>query len=96
MAKDFPTREENYAQWYNDLVIKADLAENSAVRGCMVINHMDMPYGRGFRQFLIKSSKTQGIRMPISQFLFQNPFSAKRRAMWRDLPKSARWSPITG
>jgi prolyl-tRNA synthetase len=37
MAKDFPTREENYAQWYNDLVIKADLAENSAVRGCMVI-----------------------------------------------------------
>jgi len=41
MAKDFPTRQENYAQWYNDLVIKADLAENSAVRGCMVIK----PYG---------------------------------------------------
>jgi len=41
MAKDFPTRAENYAQWYNDLVIKADLAENSAVRGCMVIK----PYG---------------------------------------------------
>jgi prolyl-tRNA synthetase len=41
MAKDFSTREENYSQWYNDLVIKADLAENSAVRGCMVIK----PYG---------------------------------------------------
>jgi len=41
MAKGFTTREENYAQWYNDLVIKADLAENSAVRGCMVIK----PYG---------------------------------------------------
>jgi len=41
MAKDFPTREENYSQWYNDLVIKAGLAENSAVRGCMVIK----PYG---------------------------------------------------
>jgi prolyl-tRNA synthetase len=41
MAKDFATRNENYAQWYNDLVIKADLAENSAVRGCMVIK----PYG---------------------------------------------------
>jgi len=37
MAKDFPSRAENYSQWYNDLVIKADLAENSAVRGCMVI-----------------------------------------------------------
>ena len=41
MAKDFPSRSENYAQWYNDLVIKADLAENSSVRGCMVIK----PYG---------------------------------------------------
>lgn len=41
MAKDFPSRAENYSQWYNDLVIKADLAENSAVRGCMVIK----PYG---------------------------------------------------
>ncbi len=41
MAKDFPTRAESYAQWYNDLVIKADLAENSAVRGSMVIK----PYG---------------------------------------------------
>ncbi len=41
MAKDFPTREENFSQWYNDLVLKADLAENSAVRGCMVIK----PYG---------------------------------------------------
>lgn len=41
MAKDFPTRAENFSQWYNDLVIKADLAENSAVRGCMVIK----PYG---------------------------------------------------
>lgn len=41
MAKDLTPREENYSQWYNDLVIKADLAENSAVRGCMVIK----PYG---------------------------------------------------
>src|ERR1043165_3944017 len=41
MSKALPTREENYAQWYQDLVVKADLAENSAVRGCMVIK----PYG---------------------------------------------------
>ncbi|MDR3132576.1 MAG: proline--tRNA ligase [Prevotellaceae bacterium] len=41
MAKEVTTLEENYSQWYNDLVIKADLAENSAVRGCMVIK----PYG---------------------------------------------------
>jgi prolyl-tRNA synthetase len=41
MAKFLTDKDENYAQWYNDLVIKADLAENSAVRGCMVIK----PYG---------------------------------------------------
>ena len=41
MAKELTSREENYSQWYNDLVIKADLAENSAVRGSMVIK----PYG---------------------------------------------------
>jgi|ThiBio_inoc_plan_1041526.scaffolds.fasta_scaffold00361_33 prolyl-tRNA synthetase len=39
--KELTSRSENYSQWYNDLVIKADLAENSAVRGCMVIK----PYG---------------------------------------------------
>ncbi|MFO8087457.1 MAG: proline--tRNA ligase [Bacteroidales bacterium] len=43
MAKNFTTRKEDYAKWYNELVIKADLAENSAVRGCMVIK----PYGYG-------------------------------------------------
>jgi len=41
MAKELTSRAENYSQWYNDLVIKADLAENSAVRGSMVIK----PYG---------------------------------------------------
>ncbi len=37
MAKVLTPREEDYSKWYNDLVVKADLAENSAVRGCMVI-----------------------------------------------------------
>ena len=39
--KELTSRSEDYAQWYQDLVIKADMAENSAVRGCMVIK----PYG---------------------------------------------------
>jgi prolyl-tRNA synthetase len=41
MAKKLISREENYSQWYNEIVVKADLAENSAVRGSMVIK----PYG---------------------------------------------------
>ena len=43
MAKEITNRDENYSEWYNNLVTKADLAENSAVRGCMVIK----PYGYG-------------------------------------------------
>ena len=39
--KDLTKRADNYSQWYNDLVVKADLAEQSAVRGCMVLK----PYG---------------------------------------------------
>ena len=41
MAKEVTKRSENYSQWYDNLVVKADLAERSAVRGCMVIK----PYG---------------------------------------------------
>lgn len=41
MSKSLPSRSENYSEWYNELVKRADLAENSAVRGCMVIK----PYG---------------------------------------------------
>ncbi len=41
MGKNLTKRSEDYSKWYNELVVKADLAENSAVRGCMVIK----PYG---------------------------------------------------
>ena len=41
MGKNLTKRDEDYSKWYNELVVKADLAENSAVRGCMVIK----PYG---------------------------------------------------
>ena len=41
MSKNLTKREDDYSKWYNELVVKADLAENSSVRGCMVIK----PYG---------------------------------------------------
>ena len=41
MAKDFTSRSEDFSKWYNELVVKADLAQNSDVRGCMIIK----PYG---------------------------------------------------
>ena len=41
MSKKLTKREVDYSKWYNELVVRADLAENSAVRGCMIIK----PYG---------------------------------------------------
>ena len=59
--KDLTKRSENYSQWYNELVVKADLAEQSAVRGCMVIK----PYGYAiwdeeFRQRVIRHQERRG------------------------------------
>jgi prolyl-tRNA synthetase len=41
MGQNLTKRSQDYSKWYNELVVRADLAENSAVRGCMVIK----PYG---------------------------------------------------
>ena len=51
--KDLTKRSENYSQWYNELVVKADLAEQSAVRGCMVIK----PNGTRQRLFSLAYSE---------------------------------------
>ena len=60
MAKDFSSREENYSQWYNDLVVRADLAENSAVRGCMVIKPYGYAIWESMRNVLDKMFKATG------------------------------------
>ena len=49
MGKKITSREQDYSQWYNDIVQGADLAENSGVRGCMVIK----PYGFAIWERLI-------------------------------------------
>ena len=66
--KDLTKRSENYSQWYNDLVVKADLAEQSAVRGCMVIK----PYGYAIwekmqRQLddMFKGNRTRECLLPV-------------------------------
>jgi prolyl-tRNA synthetase len=60
MAKDFTSREEDYSKWYNELVVKADLAENSAVRGCMVIKPYGFSIWESMQQELDKKFKATG------------------------------------
>ena len=72
--KQLTKRAENYSQWYNDLVVKTDLAEQSPVRGCMVIK----PYGYAIWE---KNLRRRGCKMHISQCLFQKVSLVKRPSM---------------
>lgn len=60
MAKNFTSREQDYSQWYNELVVKADLAEHSAVRGCMVIKPYGYAIWEKMQQVLDKMFKDTG------------------------------------
>ncbi len=60
MGKDIATREEDYSQWYNDLVIKGSLADYSAVRGCMVIKPYGFALWENMRDVLDKMFKDTG------------------------------------
>ena len=83
--KDLTKRSENYSQWYNDLVVKADLAEQSAVRGCMVIK----PYGYAIwekmqRQLDARLEEVLIIR-PTSETIIWNTYKNWIQS-YRDLP----------
>lgn len=60
MAKAITSREEDYSQWYNDLVYKAGLADTSAVRGCMVIKPHGYALWENMRDVLDKMFKDTG------------------------------------
>jgi prolyl-tRNA synthetase len=60
MSKEITSREQDYAQWYNDLVIKGSLADYSAVRGCMVIKPYGFALWENMRDQLDKRFKETG------------------------------------
>ena len=62
--KELTKRADNYSQWYNDLVVKADLAEQSAVRGCMVIKPYGYAIWEKMQHELDKMFKETGAHLP--------------------------------
>jgi prolyl-tRNA synthetase len=60
MSKEITSREKDYSQWYNDLVIKGELADYSAVRGCMVIKPYGFALWENMRDALDKMFKDTG------------------------------------
>ena len=75
--KDLTKRAENYSQWYNDLVVKADLAEQSAVRGCMVIKPYGYAVWEKMKQQLDKMFKETGVQNAYFPLLIPKSFLSR-------------------
>ena len=75
--KDLTKRAENYSQWYNDLVVKADLAELSAVRGCMVIKPYGYAVWEKMQQQLDKMFKETGVQNAYFPLLIPKSFLSR-------------------
>ena len=91
MAKSITSREKDYSQWYIDIVKNAELAENSAVRGCMVIKPYGYAIWEKMRDTLDKMFKETDTSMHIFPFLFRNLSFQERRTTWKGLQKSVQW-----
>jgi prolyl-tRNA synthetase len=72
--KNLTKRAENYSQWYNELVVKADLAEQSAVRGCMVIKPYGYAIWEKMQQTLDKMFKQTGVQNAYFPLLIPKSF----------------------
>ncbi|MDE6197876.1 MAG: proline--tRNA ligase [Muribaculaceae bacterium] len=72
--KNLTKRSENYSQWYNELVVKADLAEQSAVRGCMVIKPYGYAIWEKMQQTLDRMFKETGVQNAYFPLLIPKSF----------------------
>lgn len=80
MSKEITSRESNYSEWYQQLVIKADLAENSAVRGCMVIKPYGYSIWEKMQQVLDKMFKDTGHSNAYFPLFIPKSFLSKEAA----------------
>ena len=75
--KEMTKRADNYSQWYNDLVVKADLAEQSAVRGCMVIKPYGYAIWEKMQQQLDKMFKAEDVQNAYFPLLIPKSFLSR-------------------
>lgn len=80
MSKEITAREQDYAQWYNDLIIKAGLADYSAVRGCMVIKPYGFALWENMRDQLDKMFKETGHQNAYFPLFIPKSFLSKEAA----------------
>ena len=94
MSKKLTKREVDYSKWYNELVVRADLAENSAVRGCMIIKPYGFAIWEKMKEELDKKFKGTGHQNAYFPLLFLRVCLKQKKKMQKASPKSAQWLPI--
>jgi prolyl-tRNA synthetase len=87
MSKNLTTRSEDYSKWYNELVVKADLAENSGVRGCMVIKPYGYAIWEKMQAELDRMFKETGHQNAYFPYLYLKACLKQKRKMRKDLRK---------
>jgi prolyl-tRNA synthetase len=80
MSKEITSREKDYSQWYNDIILKAGLADYSAVRGCMVIKPYGFALWENMRDQLDKMFKETGHQNAYFPLFIPKSFLAKEAA----------------
>jgi prolyl-tRNA synthetase len=80
MSKEITTREKDYSQWYNDIILKAGLADYSAVRGCMVIKPYGFALWENMRDQLDKMFKETGHQNAYFPLFIPKSFLSKEAA----------------
>ena len=88
MGKFLTSRSEDYSQWYNELVVKAGLAEQSVVRGCMVIKPYGYAIWEKIQRQLDDMFKQTGHVIAYFPLLIPNLFSLRKPIMLRGLQKN--------
>ena len=88
-----PIRNENYPEWYQQVVKAADLAESSPVRGCMVIKPWGYAIWENIQRDLDRRFKETGHRNAYFPLFIPKSFLEKKRSTSTALPKNVRWSP---
>lgn len=86
-----PTRNQNFPEWYQEVIKQADLAEHSPVRGCMIFKPRGYALWESIQRALDKMIKETGHQNVYFPLLIPLSFLEKRLPMWKGLPKSARW-----
>ena len=76
----------DFAKWYTDVVIKADLVDYSSVRGCMIFRPYGYALWENIQKIFDAKFKATDMRMSICQCLSQKACSRGRRITWRALP----------